>query len=65
MIRNEIEKYFCLKEEYIGDPGQCLGRNLREVALETEQGHGILTPSSASRLQLKFWLTNWQNETKS
>ena len=34
MIRNEIGKYFCLREESIGYPGQYLGGKLREVVLE-------------------------------
>ena len=34
VIRNEIGKYFCLKKESIGDPGQYLGRNLKNVVLE-------------------------------
>ena len=34
VIRNNIGNYFCLKEEYIGDPGQCIGGKLREVVLE-------------------------------
>ena len=34
VIQNEIGKYFCLKEESIGDPGQYLGGNIREVVLE-------------------------------
>ena len=34
MIRNEIGKYFRLKEESIGDPSQYLGGKLRKVKLE-------------------------------
>ena len=34
VIRNEIGKYFCLKEESIGDPGQYLGGKMRELVLE-------------------------------
>ena len=34
VIRNEIGKYFCLKEESIVDPGQYIGGNMREVLLE-------------------------------
>ena len=34
VIRNEIIKYFCLKEESIGDPGQYLGGKMRELVLE-------------------------------
>ena len=34
MIQNEIGNNFCPKEECIGYPGQYLGINLRELALE-------------------------------
>ena len=34
IIKNEIGKYFCLKEESIGDPGQYLGGKMRELVLE-------------------------------
>ena len=34
MIRNEIGRYFCLKEEFIGDPGQYLGKKLSGVVIE-------------------------------
>ena len=34
MIRNEIGRYFCLKEESIGDPGQYLGKKLSGVVIE-------------------------------
>ena len=34
MIRNEIGKYFCIKEESIGDPVHYIGGKLREVVLE-------------------------------
>ena len=34
VIQNEIGNYFCPKEECIGYPGQYLGINLRELALE-------------------------------
>ena len=36
MIRNEIGKYFHLKEESIGDPSQYLGGKLRKVKLDNE-----------------------------
>ena len=34
VIRNEIGKYFRLKEESIGDPSQYLGAKLRKIKLD-------------------------------
>ena len=37
MLRNEIGKYFELKESFIGPPTKYLGGKLREVELENEK----------------------------
>ena len=60
MIRNEIGNYFCLKEEYIGDPGQCFGVNLREVVLE----NGARAWSFCSKQYVKAAVNNVVGKAK-
>ena len=51
VLREELGKYFELKEESIGPPSFYLGGKLRKVTLDSGKNHGLLDPPSTSKLQ--------------
>lgn len=54
MLRNEIGKYFELKEESVGPPKIYLGGKLSLVTFEMDKRHGPLALPSMSRLPFKM-----------